>query len=519
MPEDTPDNDPEKSLRKQNERLRRENERLQHENELLRQKVNHLIRHVFGRKSEKQDSGQLELLLWGKPHEPVQAPESQGAAKELLKETPARSGGKRKPRAPRIPENLPVEEVCVDPEEVLASPEAWRCIGEEVSEQLDYRPGGFLRRRLIRRRYVKRDNPELPPVIAPLPERLVERGLLGPGLVAEVIIAKYADHLPLYRQQQIFAGRHEVLIPRQTLCRAVESAADWFRLVVQEIGRQQFAQRYVQVDETPVKYLSPGQGQTSRGYFWVVYGPTGDTVYHWYPGRGHDCLKQIVPRAFRGTLQCDGYGAYETFAGTREAVELAACWAHARRKFEAAYEQTEAPVRSAWFLGQIALLYRIEARLRKSRASPTIREAVRQSQSRMIVERIGRVLQHLRTRQAHLPQSLMGKAIDYALGLWDRLQVYLSQGDVEIDTNGVENAIRPSAVGKKNWLFIGANEAGWRSAVLYSIMTSCRNHGIDPYAYVRDMLERLPTLKAHEIPDHTPAAWAARRRAATACAS
>ena len=486
--------------------LKEEVERLRQENELLRQKLDALARRIFGRKSEQLDSNQLEFLL-GKLNDPEPSSASESAA---LPEAASKPRRKKRPRQPRCPDDLPVEVEVIDPAPVTENPSLWRQIGEEVSEQLDYEPGRFLKRRLIRRTWVRRDELDAVPLTAPLPPKLLERGILAPGLLAHVLTGKYVDHLPLYRQQEIFHRRHGVYLPRQTLARGVELAADWLRPIVQAIQVEQLAGGYLQIDETPVKYLSPGQGRTSQGYFWTVHVPGGDTVYHWAPGRGHEHLLSIVPEDFAGTVQCDAYAVYPLLARKRPDVCLAGCWAHVRRKFHEAYEQKESAVRSAWILGQIGQLYRIERRLRESRAGPALRAAVRQSESRPVLNRLHKLM--IRIRDAHRPQSLTGKAILYALGQWNLLEVYLADGRLEIDNNLVENAIRPTALGRKNWLFIGADYAGWRSAVVYSIVQSCKAHQVEPYAYLKDVLTRLPSMTNHQIPHITPKAWAKARK-------
>ena len=231
------------------------------------------------------------------------------------------------------------------------------------------------------------------------------------------------------------------------------------------------------------------------------------TPFPWATSRAASCLDRIIPADFNGTVQCDGYSAYPAFAkrsGGR--IALAACWAHARRKFVEAAES--APQRAGWLLLQLQHLYRIEKHLRETRAGPRQRQAVRASQSRMIIERIHRALTRLKISRHHLPRSAMGRAIDYTLTLWPMLTVYLEDGRIEIDNNAVENAIRPTAIGKKNWLFIGEAEAGQRSAILFTIIEACRSRGIDPQTYLRDVLTRLPTLTNWQIKDVTPAAWA-----------
>ena len=475
------------------------------ENALLRQKIDALVRRVFGASSERLDPAQLELLL----ALPAAAAPVVPAPEPLPAVRPARP---RADRTPRLPDDLPVVEEVIDPEPVTAQPEQWRCIGQEVSEQLDYEPARFIRRRTIRRKYVSRLAPEAPPVMAPLPASLQERGLAAPGLLAQIIVSKYCDHLPLYRQEQIFLRRHGVHLPRQTLARWVALAADWLRPIDEEIRTGVMAGGYIQIDETPVAYLAPGTGQTQQGYLWVGSRPGGDVVFRWETSRAAACLENLVPVDFTGTIQCDGYAAYGAFADRRDsALTLAGCWAHVRRKFYDALEQT--PRTAGWLLRHIQHLYQIEARLRAQRAGPALRAAVRTHQSRPLVTRIQQALLRLKARGRHLPQSLLGQALDYALGQWSTLETYLDDGRVEIDNNLVENAIRPTAVGKKNWLFIGEAAAGQRSAILYTVIESCRRRGLDAYAYLRDVFTRLPRMTNRQVPDVTPEAWAKAQRA------
>jgi transposase len=428
------------------------------ENELLRQKIDLLIRRVFGSSSERLDRAQLELLLQLSASSDTEAP-------VVVQAIPRAASGSRKERAPCLPENLPVVEEAIDPEPVKAAPQSWRCIGQEVSEQLDFEPARFLRRRTVRRKYVHRVDPDRSPVVAPLPECLQERGLAAPGLLAHILVGKCCDHLPLYRQEQIFIRRHGVHLPRQTLARWVALAAEWLQPIYEQIRTGVMAGGYVQVDETPVAYLEPGHGRTRQGYLWTGSRPGGDVFFRWETSRATACLDKVIPVNFTGTLQCDGYSAYRAFAkGRGEAIELAGCWAHVRRKF---YEAIESSPRTAgWLVRQIQNLYHIEAGLREHRAGPQLRAAVRAHQSRPVVGRIQRALIKLKTSGRHLPQSWLGGAIDYALGQWRTLAVYLEDGRVELDNNLVENAIRPTAIGKKNWLFIGDAGAGQRSAII-----------------------------------------------------
>src|SRR6185437_13192508 len=314
---------------------------------LLRQKLDTLARRIFGVSSEALNPAQLQLLL---QMPGLQTVENSPAL--VAVEKPKPMGAVRQHRkAPRLPENLSVVEEVIDPEPVKAKPENWRCIGQEVSEQLDYEPGRFLRRRTIRRKYVHRTEVDAVPIIAPLPASLQERGLAAPGLLAHVLVSKYCDHLPLYRQEQIFAQRHKINLPRQTLVRWVELAADWLRPIYEHIRTGVMAGGYVQADETPVNYLEPGNGKTKQGYLWTGSRPGGDVFFRWETSRSAACLNNIIPVNFTGTIQCDGYAAYRAFAADRKgAVALAGCWARVRRKF---FESLESSPRTAgWILRQ-----------------------------------------------------------------------------------------------------------------------------------------------------------------------
>lgn len=301
----------EKELLQENEKLKEQTRLQAQEIKLLQEKVNLLVARIFGAKSEKLDPNQIQLLL-GLESE---SGESEASPPEEVGEA-VKPSKPSKPRRPRIPEHLPVEEQVLIPLNVQENPDAWRKIGEEVSEQLDYEPGRFLRTRTVRPTYVSREHPEAAPITAELPERLIEKGLYGPGLMAEIIIGKYADHLPLDRQEKIFRSRYGVEVPKQSMSRMVDQVADSFQLIVEEMIRQQFASGVVQMDETPIRYLEPGHGKTKQGYMWATRGMNGDVVYHWGPERSAKCLKQIVPENFTGTLQTDGYSVSVTGSPT-----------------------------------------------------------------------------------------------------------------------------------------------------------------------------------------------------------
>lgn len=483
--------------------LTEENHRLRLENKLLRERVDLLVRKVFGSSSEELNPLQLELLS---KDELGKAPAPTGVEVEKPHATSPCSKA-RVDRKPRLPEHLPVVETILDPLEVQAAPENWKHIGEEVSEQLDFEPAKFLRRRLVRRKYVSVLDKHLAPIIAPLPAVLQERCLAAPSLMAHVIISKYADHLPLYRQEQIYRQRHGVELSRQTMNGWIVLAAQWLEPIYELIQKGVLAGGYVQVDETPIRYLDPGRGKTSLGYLWTTNRPRGAVCYQWQASRGAECLNKLIPVDFGGVLQCDGYAAYPSFNHQRKhPLVLAGCWAHARRKF---FEAHQAGYPDAGLiLGLIGHLYQLEKQLRKQKAGPKLRQAMRSWQVKPLLQRIKKILVHWKLTRRHLPKSNMGKAIDYTLKQWQGLSVYVENGQVEIDNNLVENAIRPTAIGKKNWLFIGHEKAGQHTAVLYTLIENCRRLGINPEAYLKEVLTRLPRATNHNVHLLTPQALA-----------
>ena len=500
----------------ENEGLREIITELRNENKLLREKLDAVVRKIWRASSEKLDSAQLLLLLAGldpKAEEPMEAAAPQPSAQ-------ASAPRSRKKREPRTPDNLRIVEERIVPEPVKSNPDAWRLIGEERTELLDYQPAEFFKRHIVREKYVRKDHPFAAPIIARL-DTMQERCIAAPGLVAAVVVGKFCDHLPLYRQEKIFATRHDVHIPRQTLAQWMGLAADWLQPIYKAIhddvlaGGDQPGGGYVQVDETVIKYLSPGHGTTKQGYLWVCAKPGGDAVFSWHTSRAADCLKSLIPAGWSGKLQCDGYSAYPAFvrehnaAAQQALIALGACLAHIRREFYDACES--APRHAGWLIRQIVNLYRIEEKLREQRAGPTLREAVRAAQSRPIFERLYAAIDIMRPK--HLPQSAFGKAMTYAINQRPELEQYLMDGRIEIDNNLVENAIRPTAIGKKNFMFFGSAEAGQRGAILYTIVESCRRRGIDPLAYLRDVLTRLPSMNISEVKNITPSAWAKARRA------
>lgn len=497
-------------------RLMKENGQLQNElighlrqeNELLRRKLDLVLRKLFGKSSEALDPAQLELLLGGEEGTPPgKAPASLGAdaPEEAASSAASPEPPVRKARRQRLPEHLPIVEEVLLPEPVKACPDAWRRIGEEHSDRLDYQPGKIFIHRLVRPVFVRVADRDAAPVTAKLPPRLQDGLIATPALIAHTLISKYCDHLPFYRQEKILASRHGVPIGRNTLCRWAELVAFWLQPLYRRIHEELVSGTYLQADETPVKYLAPGTGRTGQGYLWTLYRPGGgDVLYQWHASRGSACLDDLLG-SFRGILQSDGYQAYNVHASKRPSITQAACWAHVRRKFHEALQTGQQL--AAGPLKAIARLYLIEKDLRQSRAGPEQRALIRQRDSQPIIEILREDLLRLRTNASVLPKSPLGRAINYALTLWPKLGAFLQYGEVEIDTNLTENAIRPTAVGKKNWLFVGGEGNGQTSAIIYTLLESAKRHGHEPYAYLRDVLERLPALKLSKIDQLLPRNW------------
>lgn len=490
--------------------------------ESLKQTIDALCRRIFGGKSEALDPAQMLLLLGedtGKKPEAANVREEDVPAADISPHGKPRS---KQPRAPRIPEHLPLTEETLDPPEVLAEPEAWRRIGEEVREQLDYRRGHFRRIRLVRGRYVRKDDPSALPQIAPLPASLQDRCTATPSLIAEVITNRYLLHLPYYRQAEAFT-RQGVPLHRKTLCDWAQLGSHWLSAIHREICHDHRQSSYRQIDETPISYLEPGHRKAKKGYLWTSTVPGRSVIYHWQAGRDQSGITAIFGPPLPGAegetdacvIQCDGFSAYPSWARDKPWLTLMGCHAHVRRKFFEAKEQS--PKLTGWLLRQLGHLYRIEKELRETKAAPVIREAVRASQSAVIHRRFKTVLEKLAARKgakAILPQSALGKAIAYTLNQWPHLGTYLRDGRVEIDNNLCENAIRPTKLGAKNWLFIGNEASGEKTAILYTIIENCRREKIDPREYLEDVLTRLPDMKASEVAALTPAKWAKAKQQA-----
>jgi hypothetical protein len=319
-------------------------------------------------------------------------------------------------------------------------------------------------------------------------------------------------------------ARLGVNIYRKTLCDWTLLASDWLAIIYRAIQHEHWRCPYRQIDETPIRYLQPGSGKAQLGYLWTSNIPGGSVFFHWHEGRDATAIDALferqspsltdeAAREFIRVIQCDGYSAYPAWAKHKPWIKLMGCHAHVRRKFFEAAEQS--PRLIAWIMRQIAHLYHIEQRLRETKAGPALRQAVRASESRIIHQRLHKAITLLAKRRI-LPKSKLGKAIHYALRQWPQLEPCLTDGRVEIDNNLVENAIRPTKLGAKNWLFLGNAESGKKCAILYTIVENCRRLGLNTREYLEDVLTRLPAMKASEAASLTPANWLAARSAKVA---
>lgn len=436
----------------------------------------------FGRRSERLDADQFALGLENLDTDIAHVEASRPAAKDT---------DKGKPRRKPLPEHLPREEVLLDIDSELcaACGGALHAIGESVSEMLDWVPAQLRVVRIRRPKYGYRTCRQMRQAAAP--ERPIAGGLATPALLAQVLVSKYCDHNPLYRQAQMLA-RHGVEIDRSTLAGWVGGACWWLDALHERLCRSIFASNHLFADDTPVPVLDPGRGRTKTGRLWVYTrdqrawgGPEPPAaVYIFAPDRKAERPVSHLGD-FRGILHVDGYAGFEKLTGNGDVV-LAACWAHTRRKFYEVAEATGSPI-AAEALRRIGELYAVEAEARGRSAAHRL--AARRSFSKPI---IGGLRAWLERQLARVPgRSTLAEAIRYALSRWEGLTRFLNDGRIELDTNSVERAIRPVALGRKNHLFAGSDGGGRRWATVCSLIETAKMNGVEPYAYLKDVLQRM----------------------------
>ena len=466
-------------------------------NEQLKLRLARLRRERFGASSEKLrcEIEQLEFLLGDaeeqvaeamppEPDEPVAESETQ----------------RRKPARRPLPETLPRD--VVEHAAPCACPRcggALRRLGEDVTEVLDYVPGAFRVTRHVRPKLSCRGCEVI--AQAPAPSLPIRRGLAGPGLLAHVLVAKYADHLPLYRQAEIYA-RAGIELDRSTLADWVGQSARLMRPLVEAVGVHVMSAERVHADDTTVPVLDPGRGKTKTGRLWCYARddqPFGGqappaVLYCYSPDRKGEHPRQHLA-GFRGILQADGYAGY---AGLYDrGVTEAACWAHARRKFFDVHAATRSPL-ALEALQRIAALYTIEATIRGR--SPDARLAARTTQSAPLFTALRQWLQNTQARISG--KSDLAAAIRYTLSRWDALTLILRDGRACIDNNAAERSMRPMTLGRKNWLFAGSDSGGRSAAAAYSLIQTAKLNQLDPEDYLRHVLERiadLPVKQVHQL--------------------
>ena len=467
---------------------------LREENAVLRRQIEWLKQKLFGPgQSEKLDRAQLLLQLG----ELEKLAAAERPKETISYERPTGPAPKRTLPAESFA-HLPVQEtVVIEPAAVQADPTLYEKIGEERTFEVDVIPPKLFKREIVRPKYRHRLDRNRAPLLAPAPARVVPGGFASAGLIAWALTAKYADHLPLYRQEKMLA-RWGAPISRQNLCDWVGTATALREALVKRMKQDLLAGGYVQVDETPIRCNDPDlrDGKTTTGWLWALSRPGGGVVFEWRLSRRHEEAERLLGD-YRGVLQSDGYEGYAAYARAHPGVEWAGCWAHARRKFfEAA---TERPRTAGRVLRLIGRLYQLEAEWDQAEVGVS-RAALRQEHFARPLARLHRLVSALQARV--LPRTGLGQACTYLLGHWAPLTAHLRHSHTRLDTNSVENAIRPSKLGAKNWLFVGHPDTGDRAAVIYSLIVSAQRRGLDPHAYLKDVLTRLPAMTSKD--DLTP---------------
>jgi transposase len=472
--------------------------------ETLKVQLLRLRRLQFGRSSEKLagEIAQLELAL-----EELEGSAAESPAPIAEEAEPAT---RLKPARRALPEHLPREEVVhAAPASCPSCGGALRILGEDSSEVLEYVPGHFKVIRHVRPKLSCRCCETVHQ--APSPDLPIDRGRPGPGLLAHLLVNKYGAHLPLYRQAEIFA-RGGVELGRSTLAGWVGRAAFALRPLVEAIAAHVLAADKIHGDDTPVPVLAPGTGKTKTGRLWVYVrddrpwgGPAPPAAFYRYsPDRRGEHPRGHLA-SFRGFLQADGYAGFNELYRQSSIVEVA-CWAHVRRKFFDFHATTGSPL-AAEALQRIGALYEIEQRLRGCPVE--VRRAVRGEQASPLLDGLKAWLDTTLPRIS--AKSELAGAIRYAAKHWPQLIRYRDDGRLEIDNNAAERAIRPLALGRKNYLFAGSDDGGHRAAAIYSLIETAKMNGVDPEAWLRDVLARLATHPAKQVERLLPWAWAAER--------
>ena len=463
----------------------------------LQQQVQQYMRMIFGSRSERfipMDKTQMIMELEGMESPATEIPT------ETITYTRKKAGADEKPGHSRVelPAHLPREVKVIEPDQDVTG---WKKIGEESSEYLAHRRGSWYVKRIVRNKYANPSGEGV--VIGPLPLMPIHKGNADASTLAFIITNKFTDHLPWYRQVQMFK-RDGVDIAESTMvgwfkaaCKLLEPLYDLHKTCF-------LLSTYIQADETPIKVQSRDvPGATHKGYFWVYFDPiTRTVVFEYQPTRGQVGPMEFL-KDFKGILQTDGYAAYEVFGRDKE-ITLLACLAHARRKFDESKSNDKE--RSEQMLNLIQKLYAIERKVKTLERDVDAIRDLRQNESLPVLIEIEEWLKKNLTET--LPKSAIGGAIAYTLNLWPRLIRYIEDGRYQIDNNLIENSIRPIAIGRKNYLFAGSHDAAQRAAMIYSFVGTCKQHQIDPLAWLENVIERMPYFKKNDdLSELLPGNW------------
>ncbi len=467
----------------------------------LERQLDQLRKAVFGSKHERfipadVNTAQLSLDIQAEAATTCNVTEARKVSyiktKTTVEDKPLSHPGRMK-----LPDHLRREEIVIEPKEDVSG---CRKMGEEITETLEWNPGELYVKKYVRNKYSKQNNEGV--LIGELPVRPLEKSLAGEGLLAQIVIDKFVDHLPLYRQMQRFE-RNNVKLPYSTLTEWVSSTCRLIEPVFQAVKKLILSSNYLHADETPIKVMDKDKkGETHRGYYWVYQDSTNKLVFFDYQeGRGREGPSEILQN-FTGYLQVDGYSAYEIFnkPGT---ITLMHCMAHARRMFNEALSNDEA--RASYALEQIQVLYAVEKLCKDQGMDYQQRFEARQQKSLPVLQAL--LLWMKEQYMQVTPKSPIGKALAYSIERWTRLMVYVQDGKLNIDNNPVENSIRPVALGRKNYLFAGSHEAAKRSGMFYTLMSCCKMHQIEPYTWLKDVLSRIALHPINRIEELLPHNW------------
>jgi transposase len=394
----------------------------------------------------------------------------------------------------KLPASLPREQVVIEPQEDVTG---WTRIGEEITEELERIPGKLFVRQYVRPKYAKPDGEGV--VIGELPPRPIDKGIAGPGLLAQIIIDKYTDHLPVHRQIQRFE-REGIKLPASTLTGWISGTCSLLEPLYEVHRKRVLSSNYLQADETPIKVLDKDKkGTTHRGFHWVYHAPQERLVlFDYREGRGREgpteCLKDFI-----GYLQTDGYAVYEEF-DKKVDITLLHCMAHARRKFDEA--KGNDLVRASHVLTEMQKLYALERQAKDNELSHDELYQLRQQQAVPVLDDLKTWM--LENYKAVLPQSTIGQALHYSLQRWDKLCLYTTDGRLQIDNNRIENTIRPVAIGRKNYLFAGSHNGARRAAMLYSFLGTCKINGVNPFEWLRYALNVIPNHPVNKLQELLP---------------